>query len=81
MSHDKSKHEVLSDILNAYKNHPSINQLENKVNMRNFFGKNVSFCKPVTPPEIEKLIQCLDTNKAARIDIISPKLQKLQLIF
>ena len=39
MSYDKSKHEVLSDILNAYKNHPSINQLENKVNMQNFFGK------------------------------------------
>lgn len=81
MSYDKSKHEVLSDILNAYKNHPSINQLENKVNMQNFFGKFFSFFKPVTPPEIEKLIQCLDTNKAARIDIISPKLQKLQLIF
>ena len=49
--------------------------------MQNFFGKFFSFFKPVTPPEIEKLIQCLDTNKAARIDIISPKLQKLQLIF
>ena len=62
MSHDKSKQVVLYDMLNAYKNHPSIKQLKKL------------FFKLVTPPEIEKLVKCLDTNKAAGIDTIPPKL-------
>ena len=39
MSHDKSKQEVICDILNAYKTHPSIKQIEKKFNEQNLFGK------------------------------------------
>ena len=81
MSHGKSKQEVLCDVLNAYKNHPSIKQIEKKFNGQNLFGKEKFFFKPVTPPEIEKLIKCLDTNKAAGIDTISPKLVKIAADF
>ena len=57
-------------------------QIENKFNVRNVFGKGKIFFIPVTPSEIEKLIKCLHTNKAAGIDKISPKLKKKsQLIF
>ena len=81
MSHGKSKQEVLCDILNAYKTHPSIKQTEKKFNGQNFFRKEKFFFKPVTPPEIEKLIKCLDTNKAAGIDTIPPKLIKIAADF
>ena len=39
LSHGKSKQEVLCDILNAYKTHPSIKQIEKKFNEQNFFRK------------------------------------------
>ena len=39
MSHDKSKQEVICDILTAYKTHPSIKQIEKKFNEQNFFRK------------------------------------------
>ena len=81
MSHGKSKQEVLCDIINAYKNHPSVKQIEKKFNGQNFFGKEKFFFKPVTPPEIEKLIKCLNTNKAAGIDTIPPKLIKIAADF
>ena len=74
MSHGKSKQEVLCDIINAYKTHPSIKQIEKKFNEQNFSRKENFFFKPVTPPEIKNLINCLDTNKAAGIDTIPPKL-------
>ena len=81
MSHGKSKQEVLCYILNAYKTHPSIKQIEKKFNRKNVPGKEKFFFKPVTPPEIEKLIKCLDTNKAAGIDTIPPKLIKIAVDF
>ena len=37
MSHGKSKQGVLCDILNAYKTHPSIKQIEKEFNGQNFF--------------------------------------------
>ena len=40
-------------------------------------GKQKIIFRPVTPTEIKKLIKCLDTIKAARIDTIPPKLIKL----
>ena len=43
MSHGKSKQEVLCDILNAYKTHPSIKQIEKKFNGQNFFRKENFF--------------------------------------
>ena len=81
MSHGKSKLEVLCDVLNAYKNHLSVKQIENKFNGESFFGNEQFFFKPVTPPEIENLIKCLDTNKAAGIDTIPPKLIKIAADF
>ena len=39
MSLGKSKQKVLGDILNAYKTHPSIKQIEKKFNEQNFFRK------------------------------------------
>ena len=62
MSHGKSKQEVLCDILNTYKTHPCIRQIEKKFNEQNFFRKEKFFFKPVTPPEMKNLINCLDTN-------------------
>ena len=41
MSHGKSKQEVLYDILNAYKTHPSIKQIEMKFDEQNFFEKKI----------------------------------------
>ena len=81
MSHDKSKQEVICDILTAYKTHPSIKQIEKKFNEQNFSRKENFFFKPVTPPEIKNLINCLDTNKAAGIDTIPPKLNKIAADF
>ena len=74
MAHGISKQEVLCDILNAYKTHPGIRQIQKKFNEQNFFRKENFFFKPVTPPEIEYLINCLDTNKAAGKNTIPPKL-------
>ena len=54
MSHGKSKQEVPRDILNAYKTHHSIKQIDKKFNGQNFFRKEKLFFKPVTPPESEK---------------------------
>ena len=70
-----------SDILNAYKTHPSIKQIEKKLNEQNFFHKEKFLFEPVTPPEIKSLINCLDTNKAAGIDIITQKLIKIAADF
>ena len=81
MSHGKSKQEVLCDILNAYKTHPSIKQMEKKFNDQNFFRKETFFFKPVTSLEIEKLFNCFDKNKAAGIDTIPPKLIKIEADF
>ena len=81
MSHDKSKQEVICDILTAYKTHPSIKQIEKKFNEQNFFGREKFFFKPVTPSEIKNLINCLNTNKAAGIDTIPSKLIKIAADF
>ena len=44
MLHGKRKQEVLCHILNAYKTHPSIKQMENKFNEQKFFRQgNFSF--------------------------------------
>ena len=74
MSHGKSQQEVLTDISNAYKTHPSIKQIEKKFNEQNFFRKENFFFKPVTPPEIKSIFNCLDTNKATGIETIPPNL-------
>ena len=47
------------DVLNDYKNHSSIKQIENKFNGQNFFGKENFFFKSASQLKIEKL----DTNK------------------
>ena len=71
--HGKSEQKALCDILNAYKTHPSIKQIERKLNEQNFFRKEKLFFKAATSQEIENLINCLDTNKAAGIDTIQLK--------
>ena len=81
MSDGKSKQQVLCNILNPYKTHPSIKQIEKKFKEQNFFRKEKFFFKPVTPSEIRNLINCLDTNKAARVDTIPPKLIKIAADF
>ena len=43
--------------------HSSIKQTEKKFNEQNFFPKENFFFKPVTPPEIENLINYLDTTE------------------
>ena len=81
MSHGKSKQEVLCDILNTYKTHPCIKQIEKKFNEQNFFRKEKFFFRPATPSEIKNLINCLNTNKAAGIDTIPQKLIKIATDF
>ena len=81
MSHGKSKQEVLCDILNTYKTHPCIRQIEKKFNEQNFFRKEKFFFKPVTRSEIKNFINCLNTNKAAGIDTIPLKLIKIAADF
>ena len=44
LSHGKNKQEVPCDISNAYKNHLSLKQMENKFIRQNFFGKEIFFC-------------------------------------
>ena len=66
-----------SDILNAYKTHPSIKQIEKKFNEQNFFRKENFFFKPVTPSEIKSLINCLDRKNPAEIDTVPSKLIKI----
>ena len=80
MSHGRSKQEVLCDVLNACKTYPSTKQIEKIFNEKNF-RKEKLFFKPVTPPEIMYLINCLDTNKAAGIDSIPPELIKIAADF
>ena len=80
MWHGKGKQEVLCDIWNAYKKHPSIKQIEKKFNGQNFLGKDKFFFKRVTPPEFEN-IKYFDTSKAAGIDTILPKLIKIAADF
>ena len=77
MSHGKSKQEVLCDILNTYKTHPCIKQIEKKFNEQNFFRKENFFFKPVTPSEIKSLINCLDRKNPAEIDTVPSKLIKI----
>ena len=77
MSLGKSKQKVLGDILNAYKTHPSIKQIEKKFNEQNFFRKENFFFKPVTPSEIKSLINCLDRKNPAEIDTVPSKLIKI----
>ena len=49
-------------------------QIEKKFNEQNFFRKENFFFKPVTPPEIKNIFNCLDTNKATGIETIPPNL-------
>ena len=72
MSHGKSKQEVLCNILNAYKIHPSIKKIEKK--FKKIFLLSLLL-------EIEKLINCFDKNKAAGIDTIPPKLLEIEADF
>ena len=53
---------------------------QKKFNEQSYRKENF-FCKAVTPPEVENLINCLDTNKAAGIDTIPPKLNKIAADF
>ena len=77
MAHGISKQEVLCDILNAYKTHPGIRQIQKKFNEQNFFRKENFFFKPVTPSEIKSLINCLDRKNPAEIDTVPSKLIKI----
>ena len=52
-------------------------QTEKKFNEQNFFRQEKCLFKPVTPPKIETLINCLVTG----IDTISPKLIKIAADF
>ena len=61
------------------KTHPNIKQIEEKFNEQKFWRKEKF--TPVAPPEIEILINCLDTNKAAGIDAIPPKFIKIAADF
>ena len=55
--------------------------IEKKFNRQNFFVKENFFFRPITPPEIEKLIKCLDTSSAAGRDTSPPKLIKISADF
>ena len=75
MSHSISKQKVPCDILIAYKNHPSIKQIEKKFNGQNFFGKEKFLFKPVVPPETTPLLT-VAINKSTEENIF-PDLAKI----
>jgi len=64
--------DILGEILNEYKDHPSINTIKTKKSYNRTFT-----CKPVTTNDVFKLLKNLDAKKAIGIDEIPPMILKL----
>ena len=69
------------DIVNSYKNHPSIIEIIQVVNGSDVFDSERFSFKTVNESEIKNLLKNLDTKKASGIDTVPPKLVKLSADF
>ena len=69
------------DIVNSYKNHPSIIKIKQVVNGSNVSDSERFSFKTINESEIKDLLKNLDINKASGIDTIPPKLVKLSADF
>ena len=69
------------DIVNSYKNHPSIIKIKQVVNGSNVSDSERFSFKTVNESEIKDLLKNLDIKKASGIDTIPPKLIKLSADF
>ena len=69
------------DIVNSYKNHPSIIKIKQVVNGSNVSDSERFSFKTVNESEIKGLLKKLDIKKASGIDAIPPKLVKLSADF
>ena len=69
------------DIVNSYKNHPSIIKIKQVVNGSNVSNSERFSFKMVNESEIKDLLKNLDIKKASGIDTIPPKLVKLSADF
>ena len=69
------------DIVNSYKNHPSIIKIKQVVNRSNVSDNERFSFKIVNESEIKDLLKNLDIKKASAIDTIPPKLVKLSADF
>ena len=65
------------DIVNSYKNHPSIIKIKQVVNGSNVSDSERFSFKTIDESEIKDLLKNLDIKKASGIDTIPPKLVKL----
>ena len=69
------------DIVNSYKNHPSIIAIKQVVNGSDVSDSERFSFKTVNESEIKDLLKNLDIKKASGIDTIPPKLVKLSADF
>ena len=69
------------DIVNSYKNHPSIIKIKQVVNESNVSDSERFSSKTVNESEIKDLLKNLDIKNASGIDLIPPKLVKLSADF
>ena len=69
------------DIVNSYKNHPSIVKIKQVVNRSDLSDSERFSFKTVNESEIKDLLKNLDMKKASSIDKIPPKLVKLSADF
>ena len=69
------------DIVNSYKNHPSIMKIKQVVNGSDVSDSERFSFKTVNESEIKGLLKNLDIKKASGIDTIPPKLVKLSADF
>ena len=69
------------DIVNSYKNHPSIIKIKQVVNGSNVSDSERFSFKTINESEIKDLLKNLDIKKASGIATIPPKLVKLSADF
>ena len=69
------------DIVNSYKNHPSIMKIKQVINGSNVSDSERFSFTTVNESEIKDLLKNLDIKKASGIDTIPPKLVKLSADF
>ena len=78
---ENTRVQSVRDIVNSYKNHPSIIKIKQVVNGSDVSDSERFSFKMVNESEIKDLLKNLDIKKASGIDPIPPKLVKLSADF
>ena len=68
------------NIVNLYKDHPSIKQIKKKIIPDSNKNQVIFSFKPTTVDNVKKLLNEIDTKKATGINIIPPKLIKMRQV-